>query len=629
MRELRLIWRPICADCRARQVQQIRHHATSIIRKPSGQGLADRFQLPSTPARTRFAPSPTGYLHLGSLRTALYNYLLAKATGGQFIIRVEDTDQTRLVADAEQRLYDDLRWAGLTWDEGPEIGGQYGPYKQSERLGLYRKYADLLLQQDRAFRCFCSREALEFQQQTNDSAGAASAYPGTCLHVSRAESDERAAKGEPYTIRFKSAAKPIEAPDLVYGKYKKAHREDDFIIIKSDGYPTYHFANVVDDHFMEITHVIRGAEWLISTPKHVELYNALGWEPPKFAHVGLLVDKERHKLSKRDLANIGISAYRDQGTLPPALLNFSALLGWNPNSTGKSNKQGFMSLEEMVDNFSLRFTRGDIVVDQGKLPFFQKKHYTHLLQDKSTSSPVLTKYVLEPMERALHHYEDARQNTSKARGSEDLERIKTLGDPLPLERVLSDQLNLHDYILKALNISRVSYENPSNSLESAKYMFWRIPDRALQQSLDVLWNEITSVTHEGNTQSFEKVLTLLIEDLSSVKESDWNENYLPRHVTSLANSIVVHEKSGKTMDVGGGYKFLRWALLNSMHGAQIVPLMVLLGKQETIERLSVAKTLAASALSERELSSDNPNEAIAPGTASPLVEAITLLVGGR
>ena len=130
---------------------------------------------------------------------------------------------------------------------------------QSERLGLYRKYADLLLQQDRAFRCFCSREALEFQQQTNDSAGAASAYPGTCLHVSRAESDERAAKGEPYTIRFKSAAKPIEAPDLVYGKYKKAHREDDFIIIKGDGYPTYHFANVVDDHFMEITHVIRGA----------------------------------------------------------------------------------------------------------------------------------------------------------------------------------------------------------------------------------------------------------------------------------------------------------------------------------------------------------------------------------
>lgn len=269
------------------------------------------------------------------------------------------------------------------------------------------------------------------------------------------------------------------------------------------------------------------------------------------------------------------------------------------------------------------------MVDQGKLPFFQKKHYSHLLQNQSESSPVLTNYVLEPMEETLRHYEAARQSKNVGQSIEDSEQIKSLGDPLPLEKILTDPSILHDYTLKALNISRVSYENPSQSLLSAKYMFWRVSEDSLRESFEVLWNEIETVSHEGETKSFQKILSVLMEDLSRIGDSEWNEQNLPKHITSLANSIIVHEKSGKTMEVGGGYKFLRWALLNSMHGAQIVPLMVLLGKQETVERLRIAKDLATSTLSKRELSSDNPTDSGAPGTASPLVEAITLLVGGR
>lgn len=256
MSGLLLLRRPSLARCFSSRLLQVRHYA--LIGKPRASD-EPKWALPKTPARTRFAPSPTGYLHLGSLRTALYNYLLAQATGGQFIIRLEDTDQARLVSDAEQVLYDDLRWAGLHWDEGPDKGGPFGPYKQSERLNLYTEHAQSLLESGHAFRCFCSKEDLEFNLQQATASGGAAHYPGTCTHIEKGESDRRAANGEPHVVRFKSAEKPVAALDLVYGNYKKAEQEDNFIIMKSDGFPTYHFANVVDDHFMKITHVIRGA----------------------------------------------------------------------------------------------------------------------------------------------------------------------------------------------------------------------------------------------------------------------------------------------------------------------------------------------------------------------------------
>ncbi|AEO69127.1 uncharacterized protein THITE_2119173 [Thermothielavioides terrestris NRRL 8126] len=229
-----------------------------------------RLQMPSKPCRTRFAPSPTGYLHLGSLRTALFNYLFARATCGQFVLRIEDTDQKRLVPDAEQRLYEDLRWAGLSWDEGPDLETSNGPYRQSERLHIYKEHAELLLSQGKAYKCFCPPEtskqnetAASETSEQNETAASETPQPirepCSCRFMTPRELDDRARNGEQFAIRFLSARRPVWIEDLVYGSFSCQHPSDDFIILKRDGFPTYHLANVVDDRLMKITHVIRGA----------------------------------------------------------------------------------------------------------------------------------------------------------------------------------------------------------------------------------------------------------------------------------------------------------------------------------------------------------------------------------
>ncbi|CAG8377159.1 unnamed protein product [Penicillium salamii] len=309
-------------------------------------------KLPDAPARTRFAPSPTGYLHLGSLRTALFNYLLAKRTGGQFLLRIEDTDQKRTIPGAEQRLYDDLQWAGLNWDEGPVVGGPYGPYRQSERTDLYRSHANDLISNGHAYRCFCSAERLDTMAQHRSQAGLTPGYDRKCGDLSAEESEDRAANGETHIIRLKVEGYPM-FNDLVYGKtgQNKPNNKkldfidrvyDDPILIKSDGHPTYHLANVVDDHCMKITHVIRGTEWMPSTPMHMALYNAFKWTPPQFGHVPLLVDQKGQKLSKRN-ADIDLSSFKDkQGVFASTLVNFAALLGWS-----HSQKSDVLSLQEL------------------------------------------------------------------------------------------------------------------------------------------------------------------------------------------------------------------------------------------------------------------------------------------
>ncbi|KAK3721464.1 Glutamate--tRNA ligase mitochondrial [Vermiconidia calcicola] len=348
-------------------------------------------KLPNSPARTRFAPSPTGHLHIGGLRTALFSYLLAKRTGGQFLLRIEDTDQKRLVPDAETKLSSDLQWAGLQWDEGPQVGGPYGPYRQSERTEIYQEHASILLEKGSAYRCFCTpRAASDGLQQT---AYVTSGCYQNCSSLSPLVSRKRAERreAEPFTIRLHQ---PLDAhkrayPDLVYGKIQRLKRSsqptatpedgvgdigtDDTILVKSDGTPTYHFANVIDDHLMRITHVIRGAEWMASTPLHYDIYSAFGWEPPLFAHVGLLVDQNQTKLSKRhqslDMA-LDVASMRDvHGVLPEVLCNFLCLLGWS-NPTGDD----VMGMEALMENFDLKFTRGNAMVRMEKLWFLQKKH---------------------------------------------------------------------------------------------------------------------------------------------------------------------------------------------------------------------------------------------------------------
>jgi len=324
--------------------------------------------------RVRFAPSPTGYMHIGNLRTALYNYLYAKKDNGIFYLRVEDTDQKRIVADALKKIFESLKWAGITHDEGvflDEMGnvsekGEYGPYIQSKRLKLYQKYARELVEKGKAYYCFCTPERLDSLRAVQEKAKLAPAYDKMCRKdVSPEEATKRIASGEQHVIRFDvPETGETEFRDEVRGKVKFANRNlDDFVILKSDGYPTYHLAHVVDDHLMKTTLVFRGEEWLPSTPKHILLFEAFGWEPPQYAHLCVILNKNtRKKLSKRD-GDVGVDDFRKHGYLPEAVVNFIALLGWNPKT-----EQEIFTLAELAEKFDLaKLNSAGAIFDREKL----------------------------------------------------------------------------------------------------------------------------------------------------------------------------------------------------------------------------------------------------------------------
>ena len=329
--------------------------------------------------RVRFAPSPTGYLHVGGLRTALYNWLLAKRQGGQFILRIEDTDRTRLVEDAVESLLDSLKWAGITPDEGAVVGGPLGPYVQSERLDVYHKMVDQLIADGHAYYCFCTPEELAARRAEKEAQGESTAYDRHCRSLSKEEVERRLAAGEPHVVRMIIPdGREIGFDDVVRGHVTfDSSLVDDQVILKTDGFPTYHLAAVVDDHLMQITHVIRGEEWLSSTPKHVLLYEYFGWEPPKFVHVPLIVDSNGKKLSKR-FGDVSVESYRDKGYLPEAMLNFLALLGWNPG-----DDREFFTKEEMAEVFSLeRIHKSSAVFDLDKLLHINGLHMRTIPADK-------------------------------------------------------------------------------------------------------------------------------------------------------------------------------------------------------------------------------------------------------
>ncbi|VEN35935.1 unnamed protein product [Callosobruchus maculatus] len=277
----------------------------------------------SDSVRVRFAPSPTGYLHLGGLRTALYNFLFAKKYNGKFILRIEDTDQTRIVKGATDQIIKDLEWAGIEVDEGPSMGGSHGPYRQAQRLEIYRNQVEVLLKNGSAYHCFCTDKRLQLLRKEAVRAQEIPKYDNKCRHLSSEDVMTRLKRGDPSCIRFKISDQEESFDDLVYGQisYNISLNEGDPVIVKSDGYPTYHFANIVDDHFMNVSHVLRGVEWQISTTKHLLLYRAFNWNPPKFAHLPLLMNADGTKLSKRQ-GDVKISYYRENGIFPLALLNF-------------------------------------------------------------------------------------------------------------------------------------------------------------------------------------------------------------------------------------------------------------------------------------------------------------------
>jgi nondiscriminating glutamyl-tRNA synthetase len=351
--------------------------------------------------RVRFAPSPTGYLHIGNLRTVLYDYLYAKKYKGDFFIRVEDTDQKRLVPDALERLFKSLEWAGITHDEGvflDESGnivekGECGPYIQSKRLDIYQKYARELVEKGKAYYCFCTPERLDTLRAVQEKAKLAPAYDKMCLkEVSSEEAKKRIASDEKYVIRFDvPETGETEFVDAVRGKIKFVNKNlDDFVILKSDGYPTYHLAHVVDDHLMKTSLVLRGEEWLPSTPKHILLFQAFGWEAPEYGHLCVILNKKtKKKLSKRD-GDVGVEDFIKKGYLPEAVVNFIALLGWNPKT-----EQEIFSLEELSEEFDVeKLNRAGAIFDTEKLDwmngiYIRKKNIKELAQ---LCRPYLEKY---------------------------------------------------------------------------------------------------------------------------------------------------------------------------------------------------------------------------------------------
>ena len=333
--------------------------------------------------RVRFAPSPTGYPHVGNIRTALFNWLFTRHSGGAFVLRIEDTDINRKVEGATEALLDGLKWLGIDWDEGPEVGGNYGPYFQSQRLNHYQKAAQKLVDDGHAYPCYCSEERLtQMRAEMARQRESMRSYDRRCRNLSKVERAEFEAKGIVPVIRFKT---PLDGRtafiDLIKGEVIFDNNTlDDFVLLKSDGYPTYHLANVTDDHLMEISHVMRADEWLSSTPRHVLLYEALGYKPPLFAHLPMILGTDRSKLSKRHGATT-IIEYRDQGYLPQAMVNFLALLGW-----ALDDHTELFTKEELIRHFSIeRISKTSAIFNLDKLKWMSGVYIRKLSIDELTN----------------------------------------------------------------------------------------------------------------------------------------------------------------------------------------------------------------------------------------------------
>ena len=377
--------------------------------------------------RTRFAPSPTGRMHVGNLRTALYAYLIAKHEDGDFLLRIEDTDQEREVEGAVDIIYHTLKMTGLQHDEGPDKDGGVGPYIQSERTrsGLYMKYAKQLVEKGEAYYCFCTKERLETLHQVIDGKEI-SIYDKHCLHLSKEEIEANLAAGKPFVIRQNNPRTGTTTfHDEIYGDISVDNAElDDMILIKSDGFPTYNFANVVDDHLMGITHVVRGNEYLSSSPKYNRLYEAFGWEIPVYVHCPLITDEEHRKLSKRS----GHSSFEDlieQGFVPEAVINFVALLGWSPD-----DNQEKMTLQEMIEKFDYRkMNKSPAVFDYGKLRWLNGEYIKEM--DWEAYLDRAMPYIRETVKRDCRYDKIAAMVKTRIETFEDIRELADFFEEVP------------------------------------------------------------------------------------------------------------------------------------------------------------------------------------------------------
>merc|ERR1711939_597334 len=549
----------ICTSCRTGSPQAAHpaRRAASAIRSHSTESPSRRGKLPDQPARTRFAPSPTGNLHLGSIRTALFNYLLARATKGQFLLRIEDTDAKRTIPGAEERLYKDLTWAGLQWDEGPVVGGPYGPYRQSERLPLYQRHISNLLKTGLAYRCFCSTERLDDLNRRRHEKGLSLGYDRKCLQLPPSEAEERAHRGDQHVIRFRSPDTWPRYNDLVYGKSghgaEKAKKllvdepvYEDAILIKSDGYPTYHWANVCDDHHMHITHVVRGSEWMASTPLHVALYQSLGWTPPLFAHVPLLVDENKQKLSKRNFDS-DIASFRNKGIFPETLVNFAALLGWS-----HTQKNDVLDLPQLETLFDLKITKGNTIVSFNKLEYLQIRHARRRIQAKG---PEFEQMVRDLAVAVLDKY--------------GAKRVMDLLGTRQLQDVLAMMLTIESF----------KYRSPTDFAEQLSLFFEPVP---------------LATAHASDPgvvdMSLMHYLRVAAATVCLVPGSSWSEEV---HVSQLKALEIPPDEH---VDAGAWkkalYHYLRWALAVGYKGPPVAKTLEILGRETSVQRIQAANLKA-------------------------------------
>ena len=499
-------------------------------------------ETPHRKVVTRFAPSPTGFLHVGGLRTALYSYLLAKQNGGIFILRIEDTDRERHVEGGIQNILESLYWAGIIPDEGVSFSsdkkiiqnGEHGPYIQSEKLATYKKYAEELVEKGHAFYCFCTSERLEEVREYRQKNKMAPGYDGLCKTLSKEEVADRLQKNERHVIRLNMPDDgETRFTDLIRGEVIFKNSDiDDQVLLKSDGYPTYHLAVVVDDHEMGVTHAIRGEEWISSTPKHIMLYTFFGWQEPKFAHLPLLLNADKSKLSKRQ-GDVAVLDYRDKGFLPEALINFVAFLGWNPGT-----EQEFFTLDELVSAFSLeKVNKAGAVFNLEKLDWFNREY----LKRKNTDE--LAAYLDKFM-------------------PEEIKKMPTYS----IDFLIKLTPSLIERISKGYDLREMNTEGELN-------YFFEKPEYDAQ---NLFWK-----TLKDDPEKNQKVLTHL-ENLISLLEKVPAENF--SHISVKESIWEYADKTGR----GEVLWPMRYALSGRDKSPDPFMLAEILGKNETLERLNIA-----------------------------------------
>lgn len=525
--------------------------------------------------KTRFAPSPTGYLHVGGLRTALYCYLFAKKNKGGFVLRIEDTDQERYIEGATENLIKTLEWIGLEYDEGPRYGrscgklkqkGNFGPYVQSMRTDIYKEHAQKLIDSGHAYRCFCTRERLEEMREMQTKRKQAPMYDRKCCDLPESEVEAKIKAGESFVVRQKIPYEIIKFKDLVRGNVQFHGKTiDDQVLVKSDGFPTYHLANVVDDHLMKITHVIRGEEWLPSTPKHISLYHAFGWNVPEFAHLPLLLNPDKTKLSKRQ-GDVAVEDYIKKGYTREAIINFVSLLGWNP---GGGEEQEVFSLKELEKIFSIeKVHKSGAVFNLEKLDWFnwRWKKEAYIQEMNQVAKEIDPEVEQEKDKRGnielKFSSEEKQEKFLEAKGTRLLEMCEEyLDTPLKTDR---------EKLLKALiTVEEKILKDPKETEDNINF-YYTLP----HYQAELLTHEKMKVNFDQAKENLEKSL----EDLK--KLDNWTEEGLKQTLF----------KTVEDMGVKNGQVF--WPLRSALSGLTFSPgvfeIAWVLGKEESINRINHA-----------------------------------------